>query len=436
MFAKSEYGRFNFRDTSAMVFCLHLSLFFFMAGFLIYFFNINHDTFYAVVWWVAIVTILYILYTVVPIFIPEELLFTPFSGLAFRVYIFFPYAVSRFFFWIKPVRHFSIGARMGDHYHDLQHRYSKGFTEGKTKSAEKAASKKSRSIDTEVLGKILLTLDEDRALGVFFDAIPGFCNSHLVQQPLDDGIGADMQRSLAGFLDRTFSSTLVPQPVRSDRVITCLNAAYSALGPGAVSEILHNFSEGHNDEELQSIARRHYKGNDNDDYISPNTRRIATCIIACTQARGHEWFMLVTEVLGVPEHVFRSYHADGRGDSVLLAILIHVTREALRTGRLKRDILESLSLFDVRNTLPQLQHDFCALWNEVVQEARNERTSNVFSQILAAIRHLFTTLHPDTDALLCNFPDHLPYSSAEAATTSTPIPRYSIAVSRPSTDLP
>jgi hypothetical protein len=403
VFAKSEYGRFNFRDSSAMVFCLHLSLFFFMAGFLIYFFNINHDTFYAVVWWVAIVTILYILYTVVPIFIPEELLFTPFSGLVFRVYISFPYAVSQVFSWIKPVRHFSIGARMANHYHDLQRRYSKGFTEGKTKSAERAASEKSRSIDTEVLEKILLTLDEDRALGEFFDAIPGFCDSNLVQNPLDEGIRANLQQSLAGFLDRAFSSTLVPQWVRSDRLITCLNAAHSALGPGAVAQILHNFFKGHSDEVLQSIRRRHYssnKGNDNDDLIDPDVRRIlAACIIACTQNRGNEWSMLVTDVLDVSEDDVQYYLYHEDGDGVLLAILMHVTREALRTGRLERGVLESLSLFDIRTTRPELQHEFYSLWEKII-EARNERASSVPTQILAAIRHLFTTLYPGTDAAL------------------------------------
>jgi hypothetical protein len=246
------------------------------------------------------------------------------------------------------------------------------------------------------LEKILLTLDEDRALGVFFEAIPGFCDSDLVQKPLDDGFRANLQRSLVGFLDRTFASTSVPQQVRNDRLITCLNAANSALGPRAVFQILHDFSKVHSDEELQSIVREHYWVN------KGNGRRIAAYTIACTQNRGFEWTRLVTEVLGVPEDVFRMYRTEG--DGPLLAILIHVTRKTLRTGHLERGVLESLSQFDVRYTPPYLQREFCTLWNEVVQEERNLKASGVPTQIIFAIRHLFTKLHPDTDAVLAPLP--------------------------------
>ena len=89
---------------------------------------------------------------------------------------------------------------------------------------------------------------------------------------------------------------------------------------------------------------------------------------------------------------------------MLLAILVHVTREALLTDHLGRGILKSLSRFDIRNTSAELQHDFCALWNEIVQEARNKGTGSTPTQILAGIRHLFTTLHRRTNAAPIRFP--------------------------------
>jgi Family of unknown function (DUF6535) len=420
VFAKSEYGRFNFRDSSAMVFCLHLSLFLFMAGFLVYFYNVNHDTFYAVVWWVAIVTILYMLYTVVPIFIPEELLFTPFSGLAFRVYIFFLYPVSRI------LSCFSIGERMADHYDGLQGRYSKGFIEGKIESAEFEASRPSPSIDTEVFAKILLTLDEDHALGDFFDAIPGFCASNLVQNPLDDGVRTKLRGSLTGFLDRTFSSHLFAEEDRIHRLRTCLRAAHSALQPLEVSQVIRNFSGEHGDENLRRML-------------------VDACVIAYTQDRDGKWTMLAADVLGVPERVFQNYQ---NGDSVLLATLIHVAREALRTGRSERGVLESLSRFDVHNTISELQHDFCILWNEVLQNATHRRDSSTPTQILAGIRRLFATLHQgdhpaltqfpafrpidDLDPILrqpssypsCDVPSHLASSHARVLATTSSLPPY------------
>jgi hypothetical protein len=384
VFAKSESGGFNFQDTSAIMFCLHLSLFLFMTGVLIYFFNINRTTFYSVVWWIAIVGILYTIFTVAPIFYPYDLLYTPFSSLALRAYLFLTWLASQVF-CIQPRR-------------ELRNRYRKGFIEGKIKSVEEAASKSSSTVDTEVLDKILLTLDEDRTLEAFFDAIPGFWNSNLVQMPLDDGVRANLQRSLAGFLDRTFSSTSVSQQVRRERLITCLKVARSALGPCGVSQILCDLFKGHSDEVLQSIARRkdgENKGDGNDDLIDPNVLRIlAPCIIVFTRKRGDEWTKLVTEELGVPKEVFENYRANR--NSTLLAILMHVTREALRTGRLEQRVLESLSQFDIRNTHPELQREFCTLWNDVVQKEKHLKASIVPTQILTAIHRLFSTLHRDT----------------------------------------
>jgi len=216
VFAKSEFGRFIFRDTSAIMFCLHLSFFIFMTGVLIYFFNINRATFYAVLWWIAFVTVLYILLTVGPIFDPCDLLYTPFTSLALRVYLLLPRAVSQVFSSIQPHR-------------DLRNRYSEGFTEGKTKSVEEKASKSSSTVDTEVLEKILLVLDEDHSLEAFFDSIPGFLNSNLVQKPLDNGVRTKLRESLAGFLDRTFSSYLFTEEDKINRLRTCMKAAYTAL---------------------------------------------------------------------------------------------------------------------------------------------------------------------------------------------------------------
>jgi hypothetical protein len=131
-----------------------------------------------------------------------------------------------------------------------------------------------------------------------------------------------------------------------------------------------------------------------------------------------------------------------------LAILNHVIRQALRTRRSEQGVLESLSRFDIHNTAAELRHEFCALWNEIVQETRNVRFGSTRAQILAGIRHLFLTLHRGTDAVpnqfsapfdsvddvdsiprlpssysLCNIPDHHPDSATQdLAITPPPIP--------------
>jgi hypothetical protein len=61
-------------------------------------------------------------------------------------------------------------------------------------------------------------------------------------------------------------------------------------------------------------------------------------------------------------------------------------------------ILLSLCKFDIRNALPELQDEFCALWSEIVSDVRSSANPDSAIQILVRIRHLYIDLHQDTDA--------------------------------------
>jgi hypothetical protein len=111
--------------------------------------------------------------------------------------------------------------------------------------------------------------------------------------------------------------------------------------------------------------------------------------------------------LGISKDVLRDYIA--HGDSVLLANLIHITRQFFHTllqydldltmtTRIASSLLPSVSKFDILNTVPELQHDFCDLWNEIVQQVQSSGADvNSFIDILVEIRHLYVVLH-GTDA--------------------------------------
>ncbi|KAI0289036.1 hypothetical protein B0F90DRAFT_1921617 [Multifurca ochricompacta] len=63
--------------------------------------------------------------------------------------------------------------------------------------------------------------------------------------------------------------------------------------------------------------------------------------------------------------------------------------------------LKSVSEFNTRDTVPGLQHDFCSLWNEVVlkaQNARDDRLESISIFLLRHIRHAFIDLHEGTNA--------------------------------------
>jgi hypothetical protein len=453
-FAKGNPGPYVIWGTGDEAASLHFSLLLFIAGGLIYIFNINRAVFYAVVWWVGYTSIDYVVATVVRtdellqspspnlvgvvFFEPDRLFYTPLSSLALSIYLGISYTTFQICSHIPPLH--SLCNIIRRHYHDLSNRYNRGVLHGKRRGAEEIALKPSSEIDSQILERILLALDEDPAFETFFDAIPGFCNSGLSVLPLSFPVQTKLRQALDGFLNRTFSSNLVSESVRVNRFITCLNAAHAALGPSAVSGILDCAFNGYWDEALQSVEIGHAlrlwgQGRDYD----PMVRRIVACIIVRARQRDDRWTMLVKEAFGVSDDVLRDSLA--HGDSVLLSILIHTSRQASQASSWTSEILSSLSEFDIHNTLPGLQHDFCALWNEIAQEARNGGFTFVQNRILREIRHLYVALHQGTDTapsafsastddsdlflfrpssyIFCNIASHRPPSTAHISVNNS-----------------
>ena len=103
----------------------------------------------------------------------------------------------------------------------------------------------------------------------------------------------------------------------------------------------------------------------------------------------------------------------------------------------------SLSKFDIQKALPRLQHDFCALWNEPVQEVWRSEYDSIAIHILISIRRSYINLHRGTyaaptafsastagdDVILrkapsyssCNHPDHRPHFHEVVGTTGDTI---------------
>lgn len=107
------------------------------------------------------------------------------------------------------------------------------------------------------------------------------------------------------------------------------------------------------------------------------------------------WISLAEDVFGLLECILCCHIAHG-DDSVLLYIFLHVSCQVIHTEHQKWELLLSISKFDIWNTLPGLQNEFCNLWNEIVQEARDIKHPHL--NILHGIRHLYITLHRGTNA--------------------------------------
>ena len=124
-------------------------------------------------------------------------------------------------------------------------------------------------------------------------------------------------------------------------------------------------------------------------------------IVARAQPHEDSWLILASKSLGIREAVLRDYAA--RGDNLSLAILIHVTRLQFRHYWKPSwpevefsMVLEEASRFNIQNTLPELRHDFCVLWNQIVHSS--DRWMAYF--ILAPICNVYVALHQGTDSAL------------------------------------
>ena len=155
-----------------------------------------------------------------------------------------------------------------------------------------------------------------------------------------------------------------------------------------------------------------WKNNTDDDFVLSYAQAAIAKIVERMQPRDDFWYILTSKELGVTETVLRDYAT--HGDSLSLAILIHIVRQYFlhfeKKGRWPLDIsrvLEEASKLNVQDTSPELQHNFCALWNQIVLQVQNNinnwSESSMASCVLGPLRHAYITLHQDTDCSPTHF---------------------------------
>ena len=372
---------------------LHLSTCPFFAGLLVLLFNIVHTAFRALVWFPVLALVAYIWIKILRIFQPNSPYYTPLSSTIWFLYTGVLYAV------FKALSCVCCGSRYFD---GLKKYYYNRLFDGVGKMVERIALQLPSEIDVHILQSTLDGLGEDGARTRFFAAIPGFFSSQLVEIPqLPDEFRTKFGRALDGFLDRTFSSNSISESVRCDQLIICLSATRVVLGPDGVTQTLQDIFNGRWPGMLQSIEmaqslRRWGNSTNCDSQFTYYVRRIVTQVVVGARGRDNRWISLTRGEFGVPDLVLRNNIA--HGDSALLSLLTHMTREAFRSGFWTPSILGILTQFDMCNTLPELQHEFCSLWNEIVREAWRGGANSTSVNILREIHHAYIGLHQGTDA--------------------------------------
>ncbi len=414
---------------------LHLSLFLFFGGLILFLFNTDHEVFSSVVWWIILFSILYGLITVLPLIRHDSPYNSPLSTPAWFLYAGIQFVFFKSLAFIALVN-YNESYRTREYYRSLRELYRRWMLGGVEKAAEEEASERSTEIDFRILDWTISALGDDDSLKNFFEAVPGFFNSKLVKV-LERDFPATLRRkfryALDGFLGRTWSSNSINDSEKLRRLDISINAMNS-ISVSNISSILYNILSEYWDEVPQTLAMGHTLARwctNNDQITARYARSIVGRILGSARERNDSWVTLAARVFGLPERELRDNIADG-GDNVLLAILIHISRQSIQSGNVAWGAFQTLSKLDMCNTLPRLQRDFCTLWNEIVQEARNRGSYSDPVCILSFIRHPYVALHQGTDAAptafsdstdsldpssypLCNIASHRPEPS-------TPIP--------------
>ena len=373
---------------------LHLSLFLFFGGLAIFLFDVDREVFGYVVWWIGLFCLVYGLITVLPLIRQDSPYNSPLSTPTrfLTTTIFFTFYILRLIviscFCCRNWYWYTFTAT------NLWRRYRRRMLGGVEKVVKEAVSRRLSKIDISILDWTITSLDDDDSLNNFFEATPGFFNSELVNHlegNTPKALAKKYDYALNGFLLRTWTSNSVNDSEKLRRVDIATNAMTMTRRFAGLSI--------YNDNEMLKVA----------------TARI----LASVRERDERWITHSARVFGPPEQDLRENI--GLGDeSVLLVILIHVTRQYLHSKNHSYwEILQTLLKFNIRNTLPRLQHDFCTLWNEIVQVNKEGLCSLAF-WILCEIRHHYSASHQGTDAAptaslfpQCNIASHRPGSTAQ-----------------------
>jgi hypothetical protein len=368
---------------------LHLAILLFFLGLIIFLRNVNNTIFINITWFFGFCMTIYSFFTILPLFQPDSLLYTPVSALPATFVVLSTCLIHSTFADRFKFKTWSVFEWL---FEDIGN---------KVEDISSDTSERTLEVDTRILESTLNSLSEDNAMEKFFEAIPDFFGSKSVNlRPTDlsKKLRGTFEETLYEFLDYTFQSTAVADLVKNSRLIICLKASRAALGPNGPPWVLCKILDRNWPKLLQSAEIEHSLkswANSNDEENVLYIRSLSH-LVANAEKRDDRWLALAADQPGLSEDLLRHYPA--HGDSVLLSNLINITRLTFRSHLPNWEGFQAIpSKGDGSSTLPSLQHHFCALWNEIVLEAQSSHDTTPIL-LLKSIRSVYVALHPGTDA--------------------------------------
>ena len=321
---------------------IHMSLILFFIGLLIYLFNIHHTVFYAAVWWIGLSAAVYFVITILPVLRVDSPYYSPFSLLF--------------------------------------------FSESIENMAIQDVAKRSRKLDRFILKWTFdaHSLASAYELDQLFSDISDFYHSKLIKDPrgvLNKLSFGEFCSAWMAFMKRTFSFNSLSDPRKMEQFKAYLKVA-DAIDISVSS-----------DSKMGLLAQTSVAN------ILANVPM---------EGRDDRWIKLAADQMDISENDVRRYLEFGN-DTMSLATWIHMARlisnsptdaeQDVATYAAER-ILQPPSQFDIQNTLPELQHKFCSLWNEVVAKAQESGDGSIPHLVIFLLRDLYEDLHRGTEDAL------------------------------------
>ena len=361
-------------------FYLHFSIFLFSIGLLIFLRDIYRAIFSATVGFFVLSMITYTFCTILQFLQRGSLLSTPVSTLPVSFFVLIVCIAATFRYRFSTTVY--------------------GFVERWFRYMETMEwildSDQLPMLDAHILDATFGSLGEDDVVKNFFEAIPDFFPSNPSERlPITAQFEGRFKEVMVKFLDHTFQLTTVTESVKCSRLLICLNASRAATGSKGTSRILSNILSGKWPDLIRSIEVGHSLKSWSDGCDEENAqyvRRIVSRIIASAKKHDDRWLALFADEQVTSKGLLRDYLA--QNDSALLANFIEITRQTLRSRSPYWNVSSLLSTCNISRAHPTLQHDFCDLWNDIVQEVQ-DRNGDRISAFLKDIHHAYVALHND-----------------------------------------
>ena len=399
--------------TRAVPILIHISLFLFFSGLPIFLFSVNRTVFNVVVTWLALCVAGYACITLMPIFCQNSPYYSPLSSSTWWCATNTLFIIYQFLKKFMP-RRSSVFQWYDTHYTRSHLRWPS--MRAMQRAADRFALQLSPDIDYRALLWMFETLNDDDEFEQFFDALPSLCESEALLDPRKAFIKPNekkLSHALIGMMDRTLLSDLVPEQVKQRRIIICTKAigATSLLEPRwTLRRVLCGDWHGFSRSIHFGLFVQGWK-NISQPVSALYVQYVVAVTLAGVQQRDDHWFELASGQLNESKSLLWNHYA--YGDSILLASAIFVIRRTIQTfsgseDDHRKDILEASSKtmdlicrFDIKNTLAEHQHQFCGLWNKLVDAAQNNTEPDVtsfYKMMLKSIRRLYITLHEKTSS--------------------------------------